>query len=433
MQLFGYNLFQKADEKKSYETAGNSLSVLMGNQYEEKPMNFNTYYDMYSRNADIKSCVNEIQKTAGKSGFKVFKKTGVGENGEIQYKEISDNIFVRNFLNISAEVKVPGVDDWGAFNRLKKEILKHKKISGNIFLLKRRNPIGKLVWVKVFDTRNVSIVTDPYLKVIYYMVRQGASVSQVSPENMFHFYNTTDVRDEVYGGSELSGIIYHAYADNEASISNYFAMLNNSVPAWLYVLKEGVEIESAKAIMTEVKNAVTGSKNRNKSIVSNAIQDFKQMANNHKDMDFVAMQAFNSEKICSALGVPRVVLNYTEGVQVGNGETQYKKYIENTIRPEEMELNYIFTTILGEILPDVWFQVIDEHINDRKDKLDIVEKAINIGVYTRNEAREYLGDTKIEDNDLMDKYTVQNNVKLIEDLEFSITDMQNEQTSNIPT
>jgi phage portal protein BeeE len=198
-------------------------------------------------------------------------------------------------------------------------------------------------------------------------------------------------------------------------------------------LKEGVTETNAKAIMTEVKNAVTGSKNRNKSIVSNAIEDFKQMANNHKDMDFVAMQAFNSEKICSALGVPRVVLNYTEGVQVGNGETQYKKYIENTIRPEEMELNYIFTTILGEILPDVWFQVIDEHINDRKDKLEIVEKAINIGVYTRNEAREYLGDTKIEDNDLMDKYTVQNNVKLIEDLEFSITDMQNEQTSNIPT
>ena len=109
--------------------------------------------------------------------------------------------------------------------------MKHKKISGNIFLLKRRNPIGKLVGVKVLDTRNVSIVTDPYLKVLYYMVRQGASVSQISPENMFHFYNTTDVRDEVYGGSELSGIIYHSYADNEASISNYFAMLNNSVPA----------------------------------------------------------------------------------------------------------------------------------------------------------------------------------------------------------
>jgi phage portal protein BeeE len=53
--------------------------------------------------------------------------------------------------------------------------------------------------------------------------------------------------------------------------------------------------------MQEVRAAVTGSKNRNKSIVSNAIDDFKQMANNHKDMDFVEMQKYNSQKICSAL------------------------------------------------------------------------------------------------------------------------------------
>lgn len=98
-------------------------------------------------------------------------------------------------------------------------------------------------------------------------------------------------------------------------------------------------------------------------------------------------------------------MNYTEGVQVGNGETQYKKFIENTIRTEEMELNYIFTTILAEILPDVWFQVVDDHINDKEDKLNIVEKAVNIGVWTRNEGREYLGETRSE-NELLDSYTV---------------------------
>jgi len=48
---------------------------------------------------------------------------------------------------------------------------------------------------------------------------------------MFHFVSTDSVADEVYGESELSGVIYHAYAYNEASIANYFSMLNNSVPA----------------------------------------------------------------------------------------------------------------------------------------------------------------------------------------------------------
>jgi HK97 family phage portal protein len=190
----------------------------------------------------------------------------------------------------------------------------------------------------------------------------------------------------------------------------------------LYILKEGVQQEQAKTILDEVKKAVTGSKNRNKSIVSNAIQDFKAMTQTHKDMDFVAMRGFNSEKICSALGVPRVVLNYTEGVQVGNGETQYKKYIENTIRPIEMELNYIFTTVLSGVFPDVWFEIIDNHINDKIEKVNIAERMVKTGLWNRNEAREYTGET-IVDDELMNAYTVDSTTKLISDLEFSISDI----------
>jgi hypothetical protein len=88
-----------------------------------------------------------------------------------------------------------------------------------------------MISTKIIDTRKVSIVTDPSLKVLYYMVKVGATTFQVFPENMFHFINTSDVKDEVYGGSEFSGIVYEVYSDNEAAISNYFAMLNNSVPA----------------------------------------------------------------------------------------------------------------------------------------------------------------------------------------------------------
>jgi phage portal protein BeeE len=137
---------------------------------------------------------------------------------------------VRAFLNNSAETK-QGVDDWVAYNSLKKEFIKHKKISGNLFLLKLRNKRGGVIGVKTLDSRNVSIMADPYMNILYYMVKQGSSVTQVLPDNMFHFYSMNDVRDELIGESELSGIIYHAYGDNEASISNYFAMLNNSVPA----------------------------------------------------------------------------------------------------------------------------------------------------------------------------------------------------------
>ena len=274
------------------------------------------------------------------------------------------------------------------------------------------------------------------MKVLYYIVKKWGTVFQVNPDNMFHFVSTYDTKDQVYWISDLSGIIYETYSDNEAGISNYFAMLNNSVPAGLYILNEWVQEEQAKKILQEVKKEVTGSKNRNKSIVSNAIKDFKSMAQNNKDMDFVNMRKYNSEKICSAIWVPKSILSYTEDVNYSNWEWQYNKYIENTIRPKEMELNSIMTIIFSEIIPDVWFECIDNHINDKDTKSIVSERLVKNWFMTRNEAREYLS-MEIINNPLLDEITVWNDVRLIEDLEFSITDSwlitpPNEQSWNIP-
>jgi len=420
MQIFWLSLFEKKSSSPVSNLWGFGSFINLGG-YEEKPMNFNTYYDMYLRNADVKSCVNEVSKTAWKSWFALQKKWKI-VNWEQQWENEPNNQFVSAFLNNS--VKLPNaLDDWAAFNMLKKEILKNYKISWNVFALKKFNTIGKLSGIKVLDTRHVSIITTPEHEVLYYMVRIGWTVIQVPPQNMFHFVSTDSVADEVYGESELSGVIYHAYADNEASIANYFSMLNNSVPAWLYVLKDGIPVDQAQKIVEDVKKEVRGSKNRNKSLVSNAIQDFKQLAQNHKDMDFVAMQEFNSEKICSALWVPRVILNYTNKVQVWNGETQYKKYIENTIRPIEFDLSCMFTIMISEIVPDRYFQIIDNHINDKLEKIELSEKMVKNGLWNRNEAREYLGEGMVDKNDTMNEYTIDSNVKLLTDVEFNLNDV----------
>jgi HK97 family phage portal protein len=265
-------------------------------------------------------------------------------------------------------------------------------------------------------------MVDSQYNVLYYVCRKWSAVFEVKPDDMFHFVLTYDVKDIVYWISDLSWVVYEVYSDNEAWITNYYAMLNNNVPAWLYILKEWVDDAKAKQILNDVKREVKWSKNRNKSIVSNAIQDFKSMAQSNTDMDFVELRKFNSEKICSALWVPKTILSYTEWINYSNWENQYTKYIENTIRPLEMEINYIFSAILSEIIPNVYFEIIDNHINDKKEKWEFAEKMIKNWLRTRNEAREYIWETEITDNDLMDKFTVWNDVKLIEDLEFSITD-----------
>jgi hypothetical protein len=47
---------------------------------------------------------------------------------------------------------------------------------------------------------------------------------------------------------------------------------------------------------------------------------------------------------------------------------------------------------------------------------------VKTGLWNRNEAREYMGETIVED-ELMNAYTVDSTTKLISDLEFSISDI----------
>lgn len=75
-----------------------------------------------------------------------------------------------------------------------------------------------------------------------------------------------------------------------------------------------------------------------------------------------------------------------------NGQSQYEKFIENTIRPWEKQLNEIFTEVLRSIAPGVQlrFCIVDEHIDDLKERSQLARDNVEKGIWTRNEAREYL-------------------------------------------
>ena len=109
------------------------------------------------------------------------------------------------------------------------------------------------------------------------------------------------------------------------------------------------------------------------------------------------------------MGVPRIILNYTQGVNYSNAETQYRKFIENTIRPIEDFLEYCFGIMIAPINSTVEFEIVDDHIDDKLERCDVAIKNVASGIWTRNEARDYIGDEMVED-ELMDEYTVANTV-----------------------
>lgn len=65
-------------------------------------------------------------------------------------------------------------------------------------------------------------------------------------------------------------------------------------------------------------------------------------------MSFKEQRSLTTVKVCVALGVPRSILGYIDDVNYSNGDVQYKKFIENTIRPLEERLEEIFTVMLHD-------------------------------------------------------------------------------------
>ena len=76
-----------------------------------------------------------------------------------------------------------------------------------------------------------------------------------------------------------------------------------------------------------------------------------------------------------------------------NATQQYTKFIENTIRPLERWLKTVFDTLILEDFGEtkVEFMINDTHIDDIEQKSRIAQSNVSQGVWTPNEARQYIG------------------------------------------
>lgn len=169
--------------------------------------------------------------------------------------------------------------------------------------------------------------------------------------------------------------------------------------------------------MEQIKTTLTGGHNKHKAIVSNAVEDIKMMRQEHKDMDFLDMRKFTTEKVCAALGVSRVVLGYVEDVNHSNGDSQYKTFIQETVEPDERWLEEIFTFIVQNDFkePDCVFNIDSEHIDNIEQLSGLAQKNIAAGVWTVNEARLYLGYEAV-DNEMADQIIIGSSLQLLDNI-----------------
>jgi hypothetical protein len=156
--------------------------------------NYNTYWLMYLSNTDIMRCIEEKIQTAMKKGYELQKKQA---NGKM--KTVEDVDFVTAL---------------GDVDELKKLMIMALDIFGDLFIRRRRNIRGKVIGYEVLDTREMSVVTDAYLKPLRYIYRRvspgSVNVETYMVEDIEHFKSGHNFSNPVFGTTALSTLVYDA-------------------------------------------------------------------------------------------------------------------------------------------------------------------------------------------------------------------------------
>ena len=362
--------------------------------------NLDLYYNLYRRNTDLRRCIEELYQTAWKDGYYLERTETIIENEAIE--EI--------------------LEYWDWFLTLKSKIIRDLQIAWNVFILNVINASWWIIWFQILDPRTIRVVANKYWEIIKYIQRVWQNSIEYWIDEIFHFKDMIDHDNEIVWISKIETLCYDIMADKEAWRSNYSFFKNNTIPNTIIYLDNELDVNEQKIALEQLKNQFSWWENRHKVSASSWIKDVKVIWQSMKDMEFLALRWFTTERICCALWVPKTILWYSDNVNFSTSDNQYRKFIENTIKPLEQQLEYIFTILINQIDETLEFEFEDKHEFDLNDKITRNEKLLNIGVININEIRKDLW-LDIINNENADNYIIKQGYELLEDI--GVNEVQN--------
>jgi HK97 family phage portal protein len=265
--------------------------------------------------------------------------------------------------------------------------------NGEAFVEIVENVGGRFYGLKVLPWQTMRVVSDSHGKVLAFAQTQSNNkVEAFKPEEIIHIKWKPSLDNPVVGRSPIDTLFFDVRIDVGAQISNHAIFENHGVPSNVFILSEDLNAKSADRMMDEIKTHFAKPENAHKSAVLQGVQDIKQLSQNVKDMEYVMARRFTTEKVCSLLGVPRVLLGYTDNVNYSNHEGQMAKYLEMTINPLQKKISSaIWQKISKYFSQDLYFEFV-RHEADRDEELHSRARLdFSGGIVTLNEARQMIG------------------------------------------
>jgi len=372
MELFGKKFFEK---KAVWDKAGYSYNGATFWFDSNLVTSTSLYYKLYRENTDLRRCVEELYQTVGKDWYMLY-----------DWENEVRNSPIINALNYG---------DW--FDMMKNLIIRDLEVSGDVFIIPIKNWMEIIIGFQILDPRTMRIIANKYWEVLRYIQTRWGNVQEFLPNELWHFKDMLDPDNEVQGISKVETLTYDIMSDKESGRSNYAFFKNNAIPSTLITLENDLDETEVKQAIKVLKDQFTWWRGRHKISASTGIKEVKQLSWGIKDMEFTTLRGFTTERICSAMWVPKTILWYSDGVNYSTSDNQYRKYIENTIRPLQNQVQNILNVLIQAINPNIRLEFLDLNQFDFSQKITDFEKLLWMWAMTINEVRKELWEEKFED------------------------------------
>lgn len=275
-------------------------------------------------------------------------------------------------------------------------------LDGNFFAEKKMNG-GKLVALNPLSPLAVDVERNSRNERVYEVTEAGKK-RRISEDRMFH------VRGAILPGCDrgLSPIGYTRNTVGNAMAAEKTAgkMFAGGMQAAGVLSSDQVLKPDQRKQLGEVLQQFAGSERAGKIAVLEAGLKYQQLSINPEDAQMLETRQFSVEQVCRIFGVPPVMIGHA-----ANGTTTWGSGIEQLIlQYTKTCLTPMLRSIEASVRRDLMDAATRKRLTvkfslegllrgDSQARADFLQKMVNTGVYTPNEARSYENKPPIEGGD----------------------------------
>ena len=331
-------LFDLIFNRKQYEANEASITLTtQGTGFAELPdVNYSNYAkEGYEKNELVFACIREISTSASEAPAVAVKQNS-------NPPEFVESGLLYDLLERP--------NNYQTRYELIESIITYLQITGNAYLFKERSGSG-LNGIYCLRPDRIKIVPNKY-----YEYEIDGKVYNIPLEDIGHikFPNPTD---DHYGLSPLQPLARIVNLDLDATDFTRTFYRNAGVPSGLLKLKRKIaNKDEANRIRTAWRSQFQGIRNWHRVAILDDDASYEAMGSNMADMEMDSVRDLAESRICSALGVPPILV----GAKVGLKTATYSNYAqakesfwEETLLPLYRRIEDSLNRIILEEMPSI--------------------------------------------------------------------------------